>query len=103
MNGMFRIFVYSLIVSIYVASHSFSADAAEINKEAAKTTSEQKKEAVIQEGSAKKQDSSKAASVFFPAPKFEFDQMVDGAELTHDFVIMNKGTDTLQVQKVKTG
>lgn len=88
---MFKIFALSLITPLCVASLCLSADTAEVNKETAKATLEQKKEVV------------KAPSLFFPEPRFEFDHMVDGAELTHDFVIMNKGTDTLQVQKVKTG
>jgi len=115
MNGMFKMFVSSLIVYLCLASLCFSADTTGVNKESLKSTSElknnslkkesleQKKDVVKQESSEQKQNGAKAPSMFFPAPHFEFDQMVDGTELTHDFIIMNKGTDTLQVQKVKTG
>ncbi|MBF0257901.1 MAG: hypothetical protein HQK62_03515 [Desulfamplus sp.] len=116
MNGMCKIFVYSLIIFLCAASSGFSANTTEANKETVeqKTSdqskavlkqenSEQKNETSKQAVSAKNQDSSKAPSVFFPEPKFEFDSEVDGAELVHDFIIMNKGTDTLEVQKVKTG
>jgi hypothetical protein len=33
---------------------------------------------------------------------YEFDPVVDGMEVVHDYVIQNKGTGTLEVQKVKT-
>ncbi len=43
------------------------------------------------------------ASVYFPSPNYKFEKVVEGVELTHDFIIMNKGTEVLHVQKVKTG
>ena len=33
---------------------------------------------------------------------YEFETVVDGAEVVHDFVIQNKGAATLEIQKVKT-
>ena len=41
--------------------------------------------------------------VFFPEPRFVFEQMLEGKELLHDFVIMNKGDSTLKVKKVNPG
>ena len=76
MNGVLKIFVkvsvFIFVVSLCVSSPCFSAD------------------------------TTKAPSVFFPQPLFEFDKMVEGEDLLHDFVIMNKGTDILKVEKVKT-
>ncbi|MBF0302346.1 MAG: hypothetical protein HQK73_04855 [Desulfamplus sp.] len=80
MNRIFKIFLCSMLFYVFAASHSWSADAVEQKKEVVKT-----------------------ASVFFPEPAYQFASIVDGVEVIHDFVIMNKGTDTLQVQKVKTG
>jgi len=34
---------------------------------------------------------------------YEFEPVVDGAEVVHDFVIQNKGEATLEIQKVITG
>ncbi len=34
---------------------------------------------------------------------YEFESVVDGAEVVHDFVIQNKGEATLEIQKVITG
>ena len=37
-----------------------------------------------------------------PQPHYEFDAVVDGTEVIHDYIIRNKGTALLEVQKVKT-
>jgi len=34
---------------------------------------------------------------------YEFDPVLDGAQIIHDFVIMNKGSAVLDIQKVETG
>lgn len=50
------------------------------------------------------QDEIKASpSVVFPDPGFEFDAVFEGIDVVHDFVIQNKGTATLDVQKVSGG
>jgi hypothetical protein len=36
-------------------------------------------------------------------PIYEFDPVVDGVQVIHDYVIQNKGTGTLEIQKVRTG
>ncbi len=43
------------------------------------------------------------ATAFFPETSYEFPAVLDGAKVTHEFVIQNKGTETLTVEKVKTG
>lgn len=42
-------------------------------------------------------------SAFFPETSYEFSPVLDGAKVVHEFVIQNKGTATLKVDKVKTG
>jgi hypothetical protein len=43
------------------------------------------------------------ASAFFPETSYEFTPVLDGAKVVHEFVIQNKGTAMLKVEKVKTG
>jgi hypothetical protein len=38
-----------------------------------------------------------------PEPGHTFPTVVEGTEVVHEFVIQNKGSDTLEIQKVKTG
>jgi hypothetical protein len=38
-----------------------------------------------------------------PQPHYEFDSVVDGTEVIHDYIIRNKGTAPLEIQKIKTG
>jgi hypothetical protein len=42
-------------------------------------------------------------AVFFPEKVFEFQPVVDGAKVVHDFVVMNKGTTPLLIENVRTG
>jgi hypothetical protein len=42
-------------------------------------------------------------SAFLPVTKWEFNPIVEGEEVIHDFVIQNKGDALLNVSKVKTG
>jgi hypothetical protein len=42
-------------------------------------------------------------SYVMPETKFTFQPVVEGTEVVHDFVILNKGTDELSVLNVKTG
>ena len=44
----------------------------------------------------------KLPAVFLPATRYEFDPVLEGQEVTHDFVIQNKGDGPLKVKKVKT-
>ena len=47
--------------------------------------------------------SEQTASAFLPVTKWEFNPVVEGKEVVHDFVIQNKGDALLNVSKVKTG
>ena len=40
---------------------------------------------------------------FFPQTLYEFSPVLDGAEVVHEFVVQNKGTATLSIERVKTG
>lgn len=40
---------------------------------------------------------------FFPEPRYVFEQTLEGKELQHDFIIMNKGDAMLEVKKVNPG
>ncbi len=42
-------------------------------------------------------------SVFFPETHYEFSPVLEDAKIVHDFVIQNKGNETLNVERVKTG
>ncbi len=48
-------------------------------------------------------EAQKSPSAFFPANSYEFEQVVDGTKVMHDFIIQNKGTAPLIIQKIKTG
>jgi hypothetical protein len=37
-----------------------------------------------------------------PALRYEFEPVMEGREVTHDFVVQNKGSATLEIQKVRT-
>jgi hypothetical protein len=47
--------------------------------------------------------SEKIASAFLPVTDWEFNPVVDGKAVIHDFVIQNKGNAPLNISKVKTG
>jgi hypothetical protein len=44
-----------------------------------------------------------APAVFFPAKTYEFAPVIDGATVTHDFVVANTGTTPLLIDNVRTG
>jgi hypothetical protein len=39
----------------------------------------------------------------FPETSFQFDPVVEGSEVIHDFVVKNPGTEALTIHTVKTG
>lgn len=45
----------------------------------------------------------KGPVAFFPDPRYAFELTLEGKELLHDFVIMNKGDSMLEVKKVNPG
>ena len=42
-------------------------------------------------------------SLFFPQEAYEFDTVLEGTPVLHEFVIQNKGTADLDVKKVSGG
>jgi hypothetical protein len=42
-------------------------------------------------------------SVLIPDSRYTFSPVLDGTEVTHDFVIQNKGDAPLAIEKVRTG
>jgi hypothetical protein len=42
-------------------------------------------------------------AVLFPEKIFEFAAVIEGANVEHDFVILNKGTAPLFINSVRTG
>ena len=42
-------------------------------------------------------------SVLFPETRFEFKPVVDGVDVTHLYIVKNKGATPLEIEKVKTG
>ena len=45
---------------------------------------------------------SQLPSAFLPVTTFNFAEVVEGTEIVHDFIILNKGAGPLNIQKVKT-
>jgi hypothetical protein len=41
-------------------------------------------------------------SAYFPADQYEFDQVLEGNDVTHDLVVQNKGNALLEVEEVGT-
>ena len=44
-----------------------------------------------------------APAVLWPETTWEFEPVVEGKKIVHDFVIQNKGAGLLRVESVKTG
>ena len=40
---------------------------------------------------------------FFPQTLYEFNPVLDGAKVVHEFVVQNKGNATLDIERVRTG
>jgi hypothetical protein len=47
--------------------------------------------------------SAPGASVFFPEKAFEFQPVIDGVKVLHDFIVMNQGKAPLVISNVRTG
>ena len=50
-----------------------------------------------------KNNAEKRPLAFIPKQMYEFIPVVEGSLVTHDFIIQNKGTAPLVIEKVKTG
>jgi hypothetical protein len=48
-------------------------------------------------------ESDKVPKAFLPVTKWEFEPVIDGQEVVHEFAIQNKGNAPLNVERVKTG
>jgi len=48
------------------------------------------------------QKDAESPSAYFPERYYKFKQVVDGAEIMHDFILQNKGDATLKINKVTT-
>jgi hypothetical protein len=44
-----------------------------------------------------------SSSIFVSESRYTFPAVIDGTEVTHDFIIQNKGDAPLVIEKVKTG
>jgi hypothetical protein len=44
-----------------------------------------------------------APAVYIAQPRHEFAPVPEGAEVSHDFIIRNRGGADLEIQKVETG
>jgi hypothetical protein len=42
-------------------------------------------------------------AIFFPEKVFEFQPVVEGVKVVHDFVVMNKGAALLLIENIRTG
>ena len=40
---------------------------------------------------------------FFPQTRWEFQPVVEGVEVRHEFTVQNRGTEPLKITNVKTG
>ena len=52
---------------------------------------------------AQQEDAPALPAAFLPSKNFEFETVVEGISVTHDFIIQNKGKAPLLIHKVKTG
>jgi hypothetical protein len=52
---------------------------------------------------AEKTSAKAVAAAYFPERSYQFKPVVEGAKVSHDFVVQNKGTAVLKIDNVKTG
>ncbi len=45
----------------------------------------------------------KTPAIYLPVSQWEFEPVVDGTSVVHDFVVQNKGDAPLKISEVKTG
>jgi hypothetical protein len=51
---------------------------------------------------AEKPEEKNKPEAYFPEQSFTFDRVLEGSQVTHDFVIKNKGNGPLAVERVKS-
>jgi hypothetical protein len=44
-----------------------------------------------------------APEAVFSQPSFQFESVLEGQPVTHDFIVRNRGDAELQIEKIKTG
>ena len=44
-----------------------------------------------------------ASRIYIPQPNYTFSNQIEGAEIVHDFVVMNQGDADLDILNIKTG
>ena len=54
-------------------------------------------------GNVKTQEKLDTTSVFVPADRYEFEPVVEGTEITHNFIIQNKGKGILNINRIRSG
>ena len=42
------------------------------------------------------------ASIYVPEPAFQFGMVVSGQDVSHDYILQNRGTAPLKISRVKT-
>jgi hypothetical protein len=52
---------------------------------------------------AKASPAGEAPSLFFPEKSFEFQPVIEGLKVVHDFVVLNRGGAPLVIENVRTG
>ena len=95
MKSISVIMVVSVVLLFTVGSYAAQYD----SDQAAASGSDQPAASKSDQAAA----SEKIASAFLPVTNWEFNPVVDGKAVTHDFVIQNKGNAPLNISKVKTG
>jgi hypothetical protein len=48
-------------------------------------------------------DNQGTPSLYVPEPSFQFESVVSGQEVNHDYILQNRGTAELEITSVKTG
>ena len=48
-------------------------------------------------------DAPGAPSLYVPEPSFQFESVVSGQDVKHDYIVQNQGTAELEITSVKTG
>lgn len=81
---------YSIAVSLLLTTMGV---AAETNQSAKETATQHSESATLQ----------KTPVAHFPETSHEFEPVVEGIKVTHDFIVQNKGTAPLAIKKVRTG
>ncbi|SLM30384.1 exported hypothetical protein [Desulfamplus magnetovallimortis] len=111
MSNLFRTAIFCLALSLLFLSYGHATETEKAKEEAPKEASVKKDTGKAVKNSSQAEtennqvdkEQTQAPVVFFPDSGYTFEKVVEGVEITHDFVVINKGTAPLHIQKVKTG